>query len=229
MNKALAWGKLIVALDLENKIEINKVITVLSPKGVKFKIGSIAFTKFGPEFVRTLIERKVDIFLDLKLHDIPNTMKQTAAVITELGCWAFSIHLEAGKEALEAVKQGVATRAKISDLRPPLILGITILTSTLLPKEGQILRVARLTKLAEITGMSGVVASPLEVKSIKHNCPALIVVTPGIRNPEDSPGDQKRIATAGEAFSAGADYIVVGRPIITKDDYLKAAEDILQR
>ena len=94
------WNRLIVALDLEDKAKIKRVVDKLYPKGVKFKIGSIAFTKFGPDFVRGLIKKGADIFLDLKLYDIPNTMKQAAAIIAQMGCWAFTVHVKAGKEVL---------------------------------------------------------------------------------------------------------------------------------
>ena len=217
------WDKLIIALDLEDKLKIEKVVEALSSRGVKFKIGSIAFTKFGPEIVRGFIGWGVDIFLDLKLYDIPNTMAKTASVITELGCWGFTVHLQAGEEALEAVKRAVADTAKKLNKPEPLILGVSVLTSSFASQA----EVDNLVKRADSLGLDGVIASANEVRGIKQSFPNLKVITPGIRNPLDSKGDQKRIATAKEAIANGADYIVVGRPIIGKDDYLKAAEDIL--
>ncbi len=218
------WEKLIVALDLEKKIEIENVVDVLAPKGVKFKIGSIAFTKFGPDFVRGFVSQGIDIFLDLKLYDIPNTMAKTSSIITELGCWAFTVHISSGGEALGAVKGAVADTARRLSKPKPLILGVSVLTSS----EATQVQINNLVKRAGFVGLGGVIASAHDVKEIKKNFPKLKVVTPGIRNLLDERGDQKRIATASVAFANGADYIVVGRPIIGKGDYLKAAEDILQ-
>ena len=218
------WEKLIVALDLEKKIEIENVVDALAPKGVKFKIGSIAFTRFGPDFVRGFISQGIDIFLDLKLYDIPNTMAKTSSIITELGCWAFTVHISSGGEALGAVKGAVADTARRLSKPKPLILGVSVLTSS----EATQVQINNLVKRAGFVGLGGVIASAHDVKEIKKNFPNLKVVTPGIRNLLDERGDQKRIATASVAFANGADYIVVGRPIIGKGDYLKAAEEILQ-
>ena len=218
------WEKLIVALDLEKKIEIENVVDALAPKGVKFKIGSIAFTKFGPDFVRGFISQGIDIFLDLKLYDIPHTMAKTSSIITELGCWAFTVHISSGGEALGAVKGAVADTVRRLSKPAPLILGVSVLTSS----EATQVQINNLVKRAGFVGLGGVIASAHDVKEIKKNFPKLKVVTPGIRNLLDKRGDQKRIATASVAFANGADYIVVGRPIIGKGDYLKAAEDILQ-
>ena len=218
------WEKLIVALDLENKIEIKKVVDVLEPKGVKFKIGSIAFTKFGPDFVREFISQGIDIFLDLKLYDIPNTMAKASSIITELGCWAFTVHLHSGREALDAVKRAVADTAKKLNKPEPLILGVSVLTSSKATKT----EINNLVKQADCVGLGGVISSANDVKEIKKDFPKLKVVTPGIRNPSDESGGQRRVATASVAFANGADYIVVGRPIIGKSDYLKAAREILK-
>jgi len=218
------WEKLIVALDLEKKSEIERVVDVLAPKGVKFKIGSIAFTKFGPDFVRGFISRGIEVFLDLKLYDIPNTMAKASSIITELGCWAFTVHLHSGIEALTAVKEAVADTAKKLGKPESLILGVSVLTSSEASKD----EVNNLVKRADCLGLGGVISSANEVKEIKKDFPKLKVVTPGIRNPQDAKGDQRRVATASVAFDNGADYIVVGRPIIGKSDYLKAAEEILR-
>jgi len=222
------WDKLIVALDLEDKEKIGKVVDTLAPKGVKFKIGSIAFTKFGPEFVRNLVNNKgIEIFLDLKLYDIPNTMAKTASVITGLGVWAFTVHLAAGKEALSAVKASVSNTARMHHRNSPLILGVTVLTSSELEMSQRQEQIKKLVDLAHITRLDGVIASPLDVKKIKEVYKdKLKIITPGIRNPQDETQDQKRVATANQAFFEGADYIVVGRPIINKTDYLQAAKEI---
>ena len=219
------WDKLIVALDLENKDKIKEIVNELGPKGVKFKIGSIAFTKFGPEFLKSLIDEGKDIFLDLKLYDIPNTMRRTAAIIAGMGCWAFTVHLQAGEEALRAVKEEVQKSAKTFGKRKPMILGVSVLTSSPATQE----EVNRLVRLADSVGLDGVIASPWDVQGIKADgFTKLKVITPGIRNPGSDLGDQLRIATASIAFAKGADYIVVGRPIIGQEKYLEAAKRILE-
>ena len=218
------WEKLIVALDLEERSEIEKAVDILGPKGVKFKIGSIAFTKFGPDLVKGFINQGIDIFLDLKLYDIPNTMARTSSVISELGCWAFTVHLHSGVEALRAVKKSVTETTKKLNKAGPLILGVSVLTSS----NATNLEINQLVKQADQVGLEGVISSANDVKEIKKYFPRLKVITPGIRNPLDQKGDQKRVATASVAFANGADYIVVGRPIIERSDYLKAAEEILK-
>ncbi|MDD5583817.1 MAG: orotidine-5'-phosphate decarboxylase [Candidatus Omnitrophica bacterium] len=218
------WNKLIVALDLDEKAEIFRVVKALAPKKVKFKIGSIAFTKFGPQLLKKIISRKIDIFLDLKLYDIPNTMKQTAAVIAGMGCWAFTVHIRAGQEALESVRDEVVRVCAAKKMRKPLILGVTELTSG----EAAKAKVVELADQARIAGIDGVIASAQEASAIKAKFDNhLLVITPGIRNPKDDKGDQQRITTAQTAFYEGADYIVVGRPIISKKNYLKAAQEVL--
>ena len=220
----MQWQKLIVALDLDDKTALGRVVRVLSPEGVKFKIGLRAFTKFGPDLVRKMVKNGADVFLDLKLHDIPNTMAQAAAVITEMGCWAFTVHIKAGEEALTAVKKEVALTARKHKLRKPIILGVSELTSS----KATPAQVMKLIDIAAAAGIDGIVCSPLEASVVKQRYGRkLAVVTPGIRGPEDAMGDQKRIMTAKKAFAAGSDYIVVGRPIIGKKDYFKAAQTIL--
>ena len=225
MNKN--WKKLIVALDLDERNEIIKVVKALSPQVTKFKIGPIAFTKFGPSLVKTLVKQGKDIFLDLKLHDIPNTMKCSAAVITELGCWAFTVHCKAGRASLLAVSEEVRTVARKKRLRKPLILGVTELTSSNASQKS----VLKLAIEGINSGIDGIVASAWEAAAIKSAAKTIgkkiLVVTPGIRGIKDSVGDQKRVATSKTAFKNGADYIVVGRPIISNKNYLQAAEDVL--
>jgi len=216
------YRKLIVALDLEQRSEIIKVAKCFLSQGVKLKIGSVAFTKFGPELVAKFVRQKVDIFLDLKLYDIPNTMEKTAEIITQMGCWAFTVHLKAGEEALKRVKRKVISVARKFRLRKPLILGVSELTSS----NAKTKQVLKLVDIAEKSGIDGVIASPWEVSYIKKRY-NLKVITPGIRQQQENNDDQKRVSTAAFAFKSGADYIVVGRPIINSDDYQKAAQEIL--
>lgn len=215
--------KVIIALDLEDKAQIHSVVDALLPQKVKFKIGSIAFTRFGPEFVREIIGKKADVFLDLKLYDIPNTMKRTAAAIAQMKCWAFTVHLQAGVEALQAVRAEVDK----TGFRP-LILGVTVLTSSALKMDEREIEVDRLVKIAAAAKLDGVIASSLDVRKIKQMGNSLKVITPGIRSPEHETGDQKRITTARKAFENGADYIVVGRPILQAEDYCQALKKVLE-
>ena len=210
-------------MDLDSEKEIEKVVKELSPKNVKFKIGSIAFTKFGPELVRKFTKKNIDIFVDLKLYDIPNTMKETARVIAEMGCWAFTVHIKSGQEALAAVRDEVKKAAEEKNIRRPLMLGVTELTSSKASLED----VLKLVTLANDASLDGVIASAQEAQAIKAKFNNLKVITPGIRSAFDEKGDQERITTAKTAFNSGADYIVIGRPIISKKDYLKAAEEVL--
>ncbi len=214
------WAKLIVALDLVDKQKIERIVKALSPQGVKFKIGLIAFSRFGPELVKSLVRKRLDVFLDLKLYDIPNTMKETARIIAGLGCWAFTVHLEAGEDALKEVRKTIDNFSK----KKPLILGVTKLTS----KRASLAEVLALVKVAKKAKLDGVVASAQEVETIKQRFGKnLLVVTPGIRSRREEKKDQLRITTAQEALTKGADYLVVGRPIITKKDYLKASREVL--
>lgn len=224
MHSASAWKKLIVALDLDKEKEIKKIVKILAPRGVKFKIGYRAFIKFGPSLVKDLVRRNVDVFLDLKLHDIPNTMKQAAAVIADLGVWAFTVHIAAEAEAISAVKKEVAAVTGKNKKRKPLILGVSVLTSQACSKK----EVTRRVGLAAQCGLDGVIASAREAALIKKRHKGLKVITPGIRPPHAASGDQKRVATAAYAFKNQADYIVVGRPIVQAKDPFSAAQAVLR-
>jgi len=219
----LNWQKLIVALDLEDKKEITAVVKALSPYGVKFKIGYIPFIKFGSEFIKKLIGEKADVFVDLKLHDIPNTTRRAAGLIAELGAWAFTVHSCGGEEMLKAVCAEVDLTVKKNKIKRPLILGVTVLTSEATTPEKVLARAA----VSFNCGLDGVIASAQEAKLIKEALPKLKVVTPGIRLPEGNAGDQKRVMTAQGAFKAGADFIVAGRPILENGNYLTNAQKIL--
>jgi orotidine-5'-phosphate decarboxylase len=219
---ALKWDKLIVALDSDDKKKLLSIAKALGPKGVKFKIGLRAFVKFGPSLVKQFTDKGFDVFLDLKLHDIPNTMKQAAAVMAEMGVWAFTVHAKAGEEALRQVKAEVEAVCKAQKKRKPIILAVTELTSSNATPE----QVMALIKTVGGVGLD-CVCSAHEAAAIRKAFPKMKIVTPGIRGPEDAVGDQKRVMTAKAAFKEGASYIVVGRPIIEKKDYAAAAEGVL--
>lgn len=218
------YKKLIVALDLTDKKKIFKVVKELAPYGVKFKVGLIAFTKFGPSLVKRLVSENLDVFLDLKLFDIPNTMCNTAKIIAQLGCWAFTVHIRAGLKALKNIVDELDMITKKEKLKRPLIFGVTELTS----QDAKLKDVIRLAEIAKKANLDGLVASAQEAYFIRENIgKSLKIITPGIRLPFSDTSDQKRIATAKEAFKNGADYIVVGRPIINSNNYLEAAKQIL--
>jgi len=206
--------RLIVALDRSERDDILRMVDELHDVAGIFKIGLQAFTSNGPSIVRDVVRRGTEVFLDLKFHDIPNTASHAVAEALSLGASMITIHASGGRKMMEAC----ADSAKGSDA---LLLGVTVLTSL----DDQALRrmgwetsvsdvVALLAAGAWASGIKGVVASPHEIETIRRRCGVEIrIVTPGIRGRDDDIGDQSRTMTAEEAIAAGADYIVVGRPI----------------
>ena len=217
------WSKLIVALDVEDKKRIEKIVKRLSGKVKKFKIGLVPFSKFGPEAVVAVKRRKRDVFLDLKLYDIPNTMNRAARIAAQLGVWAFTVHARSGEKALGGLKRDLAVFCRKKSLRRPLVIGVTELTS----KTSSRRKVLNLAGLCAKVGLDGVVCSAREASFIRKKYKNLRIITPGIRPPKSKADDQKRITTASQAFKNGADYIVVGRPIIEQKDHLKAAQEVI--
>lgn len=226
------WNSLVVALDLNSEKEIKNIIEQLMPKVKKFKIGPVAYTRFGPEAINWVYKKGAEVFLDFKLYDIPNTMIETAKAFIDLGVWAFTVHLKAGRESVSTLKGKISDYAKEKDKRVPLIFGVTELTSKQACPE-QILNLAKEGKEA---GIEGIVCSVREAKAIKEET-GLLAVTPGIRpspaknsqgKQKKSADDQKRTATLSEAIRAGSDYFVVGRPIVKNNDPQKAAERLIE-
>ncbi len=216
------WNKLIVALDLTSEKEIKKIITSLSPNVKKFKVGLIAYTRFGPKIVKKAKAAGADVFLDFKLFDIPNTMIETAKAFVDLGVWAFTVHLAAGEESLKALKKEILKYAKSRKRRRPLIIGVTELTS----KKASLSDVLKLAKIAAKSNIDGVVCSVWEADRVKKEF-KLTTITPGIRKKADS-DDQKRVATVKDALEGRVDYFVVGRPIVKAKNALIAAKAILE-
>ena len=215
------WNKLIVALDLTSEKKTKELIKTLSPKVKKFKVGLIAYTNFGPEVLKWVKSKRCDVFLDFKLYDIPNTMLEVAKAFVDLGVWAFTVHLKAGKESLRFLKAELGKYARSKKKRRPLIIGVTELTSSKASLEG----VLALAKTASGAGIDGVVCSVWESKKIKTKF-GLKTITPGIRK-NDLKDDQKRIATVSDALGEKSDYFVVGRPIIRQKNPYLAAQEIL--
>ncbi len=224
-------SKIFVALDVETKEKALEIVGDMKGLGACFKIGKQLFTSTGPELVREIVGMGEDVFLDLKYHDIPNTVAKAGAAAAELGVKIFNVHASGGRKMMEAV------RNEMNKLQnPPLVLAVTILTSLgeedirevgfdrTIPEQ-----IAKLAKLAKDSGMDGVVASPLEIELIRETCGKdFKILTPGIRPAFAAVNDQKRIATPAEALRKGADFLVIGRPITAAENRREAFLKILE-
>ena len=229
-------NKLIVALDVETVSEARQLVRKLKGIPGMFKVGSQLFTAAGPDVVREIISSGERVFLDLKFHDIPNTVAAAGVEATRLGVSIFNVHATGGSEMMRQTVDAVAECAIAENIRRPLVIAVTVLTSAdaaTLAEVGYDSEPAalapRLARLAEESGIDGVVASPLEVGLIRSAVknPHFVVITPGVRPKQAALGDQKRVTTPREAIEAGADYIVVGRPILQADDPAVAAQKII--
>jgi orotidine-5'-phosphate decarboxylase len=224
---ASARDRLIIALDVPTQTEALKLVRELSPQVGFFKIGLQLYTAGGPEIVRAILATGAKVFLDLKLHDIPNTVGKAVESAGRLGVQMLTIHLSGGEEMIRAAIDGRQHNMSI--------LGVTVLTSA----SEQTLRetgvsgkisnhVLRLAKLGVTTGIDGVVASPHEIQMLRAEFgDQMKIVVPGIRPTWSEAGDQKRVMTPREAFQNGADYLVIGRPIIAHPSPRAAVAKIL--
>ena len=231
-----AEERLIVALDVDSRDKALTIISELDGLVDTFKIGLQMFSAEGPAFVAELIEKGKRIFLDLKFHDIPNTVAKASVEAARLGVWMFNVHASGGSEMMRRAAAEVADFCDGSNRTRPLIIGVTVLTSTDSGVMDELSlgssiegHVARLATLAENSGLDGVVASAGEIGIIRSAVAKteFLVVTPGIRPNNATNNDQKRVTTPGSAVSAGADHIVVGRPVIGAADRRTAAQRIL--
>ena len=235
--------KIIIALDVAKEIQAKEVISQLKNDVGGFKIGLQLFTAVGGAFVREMAKSRIKIFLDLKYHDIPNTVAKAAVEAARLGVWMFNVHTFGGSEMMLRAVDEMRDICEKERILQPKIVGVTVLTSSndaTLSEVGvkskardQVLKLAH---LASKCGLDGVVASPQEVKIIRDATEnkRFIIVTPGIRSAEttknarfDAPDDQKRTMTAGEVITAGADYIVIGRPVLKAKNPVSAVREIL--
>jgi orotidine-5'-phosphate decarboxylase len=222
---------IIVPLDVPDIEAARRSLDALAPFVDHFKVGKQLFTAAGPSAVELVHSYDKRVFLDLKFHDIPNTVQHAAASAAELGVWMLNVHVAGGSAMLRAAREGAGASDRM------LLIGVTVLTSVdddlwtevhgdgALPITEQAPRMAR---VAEAAGLDGVVASPREIAAIRACCGANFrIVTPGVRPAGADHGDQRRTMTPGDAVKAGADYLVIGRPITQADDPAEATRAIL--
>lgn len=227
--------RLIVALDLDNLDQSEELVPLLAGEVGMFKIGKQLFTHAGPQAVRLIQDLGGEVFLDLKFHDIPNTVAKAAIEATRLGVKMFNVHASGSLEMMQTTVKEVRRVCRQEKLRKPLMLGVTVLTSLdksdlrRLGVKGAVAdHVVRLALLTQEAGMDGVVASPHEVADIRSACGRrFVIVTPGIRPARGKQHDQRRVMTPQEAIRRGVDFIVVGRPIIEAADPVNAAREIV--
>jgi len=221
--------RVIVALDFPGEAPAVSLVDRLDPGRCRLKVGKEMFTRLGPAFVERLSRRGFQVFLDLKFHDIPNTVASACAAAADLGVWMINLHASGGRAMMEAARERLAGLP-----RPPLLIAVTVLTSLDAGDLEQIGcpgdprdRVLRLARLAKEAGLDGVVCSPREASPVRSVSGAdFLLVTPGVRPAGGDVGDQKRVMTPGEAVAAGADYLVIGRPITAAAEPLQALAEI---
>ncbi len=226
--------KIIVALDVTTANEAREIVAELKDSVGAFKIGLQLFTAFGASFVSELVSQDLKIFLDLKFHDIPNTVAKASVEAAKLGVWMFNVHAIGGGEMLRKTVEEVREVCEKENLIQPKLIGVTVLTSSndeTLRETGIFnetsAQVLNLAKLVAKYGFDGVVASPHEVRLIRENIKEFLIVTPGIRPSFATSDDQKRVMTPNEAVAAGSDYLVIGRPILEAKNRIEAVEKIL--
>jgi orotidine-5'-phosphate decarboxylase len=230
-------NRILVALDMSSAARALELAQVLRGSVGGFKIGKELFTAAGPDVVRALVARGDRVFLDLKFHDIPNTVAGAVRAASNLGVWMLNVHASGGRPMMEAARRAADEPAKSSGARP-LVIAVTVLTSldtqtlasvgvTASPMD----QVLKLAALAKSSGMDGVVASPKETAAIRDACgPDFLIVTPGIRGgtAASGPDDQQRTLSPADAVAAGSSYLVVGRPITGAADPRDAARQIAE-
>ena len=220
---------IIVALDLERDLALD-LAKSLDPNNCRLKVGSQLFTSAGPRVIEQLSTLGFDIFLDLKFHDIPNTVAQSVKAASNLGVWMLNIHASGGSTMMKAAKDATAGLVD-----PPLIIGVTMLTSLSEDDINEVgiqdisNQVLSLASLAKKNSLDGIVCSANEVGSIKELLGKdFVTVTPGIRSSNSSKDDQTRISSARNAIEKGADYLVIGRPITQSDNPMKSLDSIIK-
>ncbi|MCB1830210.1 MAG: orotidine-5'-phosphate decarboxylase [Chromatiaceae bacterium] len=222
--------RIIVALDFAAKEPALDLISQLDPSLCRLKVGKELFTRLGPAFVETLAAMGFQVFLDLKFHDIPNTVAAACEAAADLGVWMVNLHASGGRRMMEAARERLERRPE-----RPLLVAVTILTSL---AEGDLAEVGysgtpvenvlRLAKLTHFSGLDGIVCSPLEAAAVRDQVDRdFLLVTPGVRPHSASLNDQKRVMTPLAALNGGADMLVIGRPITAAVDPLLSLQEIL--
>ncbi|MDP5212037.1 orotidine-5'-phosphate decarboxylase [Pseudoalteromonas tunicata] len=218
--------KVLIALDFDDEEAALNFVNQLSPQYCRLKVGKEMFTYFGPEFVKKLIAKDFDVFLDLKFHDIPNTVAKAVVAAAKMGVWMVNVHASGGPEMMVKAKEALLPFGE----KAPLLIAVTVLTSmdadelsrlgvTKSPQE----QVLYLATLAKQSGLDGVVCSAQEASSLKDKFGKdFKLITPGIRPQGSEIGDQKRIMTPKLALENGSDYLVIGRPITQAEDPVAA-------
>ncbi|MET0027061.1 MAG: orotidine-5'-phosphate decarboxylase [Candidatus Thiodiazotropha sp.] len=222
-------ARVIVALDFPQQQQALALVDRLDPSLCRLKVGKEMFTRLGPGFVENLRKRGYDIFLDLKFHDIPNTVAAACDAAADLGVWMMNLHASGGRKMMETARERLERHSD-----RPYLVAVTILTS--LSKEDisevgfsgevadQVLRLASLTRDA---GLDGVVCSPQEARTLRQSLgESFLLVTPGVRPKSAATHDQQRVMTPGDAIIAGSSYLVVGRPITGAEDPIQALQQI---
>ena len=220
-------NRIIIPLDMEYTSAVS-IADKLDPNICRLKVGNQLFTSSGPKIVKTLHDKGFEIFLDLKFHDIPNTVYESVRSAANLGVWMINVHASGGSKMLDASKKALEGFDK-----PPLLVGVTILTSiseeilTEIGFNNLDKQVMRLTKLAQRSGLDGVVCAASDASKLKQTCgESFLTVTPGIRPRDADLNDQSRISTPKEAIANGSDFLVIGRPITGSEDPTNALENI---
>lgn len=227
--------RLILALDLDNLERVKNLVRILAGEVGMFKVGKQLFLHSGPLVVKLIHEMGGEVFLDLKFHDIPTTVARAAIEATRLGVKMLNVHASGSLEMMRWTVKEVNRVCRQEKLKRPTMLAVTVLTSlnksdlSKVGVGGEVVdQVVRLALLSRQAGIDGVVASPHEVAQIREACgQRFIIVSPGIRPRGKSRDDQSRVMTPAEAIRTGADYIVVGRPIVEAKDPLRGANEII--
>ncbi|HET6363758.1 MAG TPA: orotidine-5'-phosphate decarboxylase [Nitrospirota bacterium] len=236
INIPTAKDRLVLALDIDSDREALEIVAELRDDLGMFKVGHQLFTAYGPDIVRKITGMGGRVFLDLKYHDIPHTVAKASAEAVKLGVSIFNVHALGGLDMMKATAESTRETAEKHGVPMPIVLAVTVLTSMdekSLHRELKIARsiqreVSHLARLAQRAGLHGVVASPQEVKMLRRAVHGkFVILTPGVRPAWASKDDQKRIMTPAEAIAAGADYLVVGRPVLKAEDRKAAVKNIL--
>jgi orotidine-5'-phosphate decarboxylase len=224
-------SRVIVALDYPRQDKALALVDRLEPSLCRLKVGKEMFTRFGPGFIELLRGRGYDLFLDLKFHDIPNTVAAACDAAADLGVWMMNLHASGGRRMMEAARDRLEARG-----HPPLLVAVTILTSLSDEEIHQVgytgdsaENVSRLARLTQQAGLDGVVCSPLEAGMLRRDLGKdFLLVTPGVRPKQASQDDQRRVMTPADALAAGSSYLVVGRPITGAANPIQALQSINQ-